>query len=97
MKNIDTLDIQLAVKPSVKDLIKSKLRCDNDTRYGIGGEYKGHHTIQPYGFEYICRGEYLLVTVEHKAMTGIETSSELQEKVIQMVVDYFHISKNSYY
>lgn len=92
MKNIDTLDIQLAVKPSVKDLIKSKLRCDNDTRYGIGGEYKGHHTIQPYGFEYICRGEYLLVTVEHKAMTGIETSSELQEKVIQMVVDYFHIS-----
>lgn len=92
MKNIDTLDVQLCVKPSVKDLIKSKLRCDNDTRYGIGGEYKGHHTTQPYGFEYICRGEYLLVTVEHKAMTGIETSSELQEKVIQMVVDYFHIS-----
>ncbi len=92
MKNIDTLDIQLAVKSSVKDLIKSRLTPNDNTRYGEGGTYFGHHISEPYSFQYICRGEYLLVTVEHKAMEGIETSNELQEKVIQMLIDYFHIS-----
>lgn len=92
MKNIDTLDVQLCVKSSVKDLIKSKLYPDDNTRYGVGGTYFGHHISEPYSFQYICRGCYLIVTIEHEAMTGIDTSLELQEKVIQMLVDYFHIS-----
>lgn len=94
MKNIDTLDVQLCVKPSVKNLIKSRLFPDDNTRYGVGGTYFGHHISEPYSFQYICRGYYLIVTVEHKAMGGIETAEELQDKVIQMVVDYFHISQD---
>lgn len=92
MKNIDTLDVQFCVKPSVKELIKCRLFPDDNTRYGVGGTYFGHHVSEPYSFQYICRGYYLIVTVEHKAMEGIETAEELQDKVIQMVVDYFHIS-----
>lgn len=92
MKNIDTLDVQLCVKPSAKDLIKSRLTPNDDTRYGVGGCYYGHHFTQPVGFVYICRGCYLIIELSHEFMVGIETSSELQEKVIQMLVDYFHIS-----
>lgn len=94
MKNIDTLDVQLCVKPSVKNLIKCKLHHDDTTRYGVGGIYFGHHIRKPYSFQYIPRGYYLIVTVEHKAMEGIETAKELQNKIIQMVVDYFHINQN---
>lgn len=94
MKNIDTLDVQFCVKPSVKELIKCRLFPDDNTRYGVGGTYFGHHVSEPYSFQYICRGYYLIVTVEHKAMEGIETAEELQDKVIQMVVDYFHISQD---
>ncbi len=94
MKNIDTLDVQLCVKSSVADKIKSKLYPDDNTRYGVGGMYRCNHISEPYSFKYICRGYYLLVTVEHKAMVGIETAKELQDKVIQMVVDYFHISRD---
>lgn len=92
MKQIDTVDVQLCINPSVADLIKNKLYCNDTTRYGIGGVYYGHHITQPVGFEYICRGYYLIVKVEHEFMVGIETAQELQEKVIQLVVDYFHIS-----
>lgn len=94
MKQIDTLDVQLCINPSVAVLIKNKLYCNDTTRYGIGGVYYGHHIIQPVGFEYICRGYYLIVKLSHEFMVGIETSSELQEKVIQLVVDYFHISRD---
>lgn len=94
MKQIDTLDIQLCINSSVTKLIKNKLYYNDTTRYGIGGAYYGSHVSQPVGFEYICRGYYLIVKLSHEFMAGIETSAELQEKVINMVVDYFKISRD---
>ncbi len=94
MKSIDTTDVQLPIKSSATEKIKAKLTRDDTTRYGVGGMYKGHHNSQPYGFQYICRGCYLLVEIEHKAMIGIETAEELQEQVLSMVTDYFNISRD---
>lgn len=94
MKEIDTLDVQLCINPSVTKLIKHKLTCNDTTKYGVGGVYYGHHITQSVGFEYICRGYYLIVKLSHEFMIGIETSAELQEKVINMVIDFFKISRD---
>lgn len=87
-KHIDTTDVQLSLKPSVKDLIKSKL-YPSSTEAGV---YKLSPSYLPVAFKYRCRGYYLIVKLSHEFMVGVETAEELQDKVIQVVTDFFHIS-----
>lgn len=86
-KHIDTLDVQLSMKPRVKDIIKDKLEPSNEK-----GVYTLSPAYLPAAFRYQCRGYYLLVKLSHQFMIGIETVEELQEKVFQLVTDFFHIS-----
>ena len=87
-KHIDTLDVQLALRPSAKKLIKSKL-YPSSTEAGV---YELSPEYLPVAFKYRCRGYYLIVKLSHKFMVGIETAKKLQEKVIPVVIDFFHIS-----
>lgn len=87
-KYVDTLDVQLSMHPRVKDLIKSKLYPSSDEE----GVYKLSPAHLPVAFRYQCRGYYLIVKLSHQFMVGIETSDELQEKVIQLVTNFFNIS-----
>ena len=87
-RHIDTVDVQLSLHGGVKDLIKSKL-SPSSTEAGV---YKVSPEYLPVAFRYRCRGYYLIVKLSHEFMVGIETSEELQEKVIQLVIDFFHIS-----
>ncbi len=87
-KHIDTVDVQLALRPSAKDLIKSKLH-PSSTEAGV---YKLSPAYLPVAFKYRCRGYYLIVKLSHEFMVGVETAEELQDKVIQVVIDFFHIS-----
>lgn len=87
-KYIDTLDVQLSLKPRVKDLIKDKLYPSSDEK----GVYKLSPAYLPVAFRYQCRGYYLIVKLQHQFMIDIETVEELQEKVLQLVTDFFHIS-----
>lgn len=87
-RHIDTLDVQLSLKPIVKDFIKDKLYPSSDET----GVYKLSPVYLPVGFRYQCRGYYLIVKLSHQFMVGIETVEELQEKVLQLVTDFFHIT-----
>lgn len=87
-KHIDTLDVQLSLHGGVKKLIKSKL-YPSSTEAGV---YELSPSYLPVAFKYRCRGYYLIVKLSHEFMVGIETSEELQDKVIQVVIDFFHIS-----
>lgn len=94
MKHLDTLDIEIAVKPEVKEKIKSKLAPINDTGYGIGGAYIGEHPSGLYSFFYICMCFILIVKVKHQAMVGIDSAEVLQEQLINMITEYFEISRD---
>lgn len=94
MKHLDTLDIEIAVKSEVKDKIKSKLTVDDGTKYGIGGAYIGKHPSGLYSFFYICMGFILIVKVKHQAMIGINSAEILQEQLLDMITEYFEISRN---
>lgn len=87
-KHIDTLDVQLSLHGGVKELIKSKL-SPSSTEAGV---YELSPAYLPVAFKYRCRGYYLIVKLSHEFMVGIETAEELQEKVIPVVIDFFHIS-----
>ena len=87
-RHIDTLDVQLALDPRVNDLIKDKLKPSSDE----AGVYKLSPAYLPAAFRYQCRGYYLIVKLSHQFMVGIETVEELQEKVLQLVTDFFHIN-----
>ena len=87
-KHIDTLDVQLALHTGVKDIIKGKLYPSSDEE----GVYELSPAYLPVAFRYQCRGYYLIVKLSHQFMVGIETPEELQEKVIQLVTDFFGIS-----
>lgn len=87
-KHIDTLDVQLSLRGEVRENIKSKLSLSPTEE----GAYEGSPAYLPYSFFYRCRGFYLIVTVEHEAMIGIETVEKLQEEVIKVVTDFFHIT-----
>lgn len=94
MKHLDTLDTQFAVKADAKDKIKSKLVPDNDTEYGVGGAYIGEHPSGLYSFFYICMCYVLIIKVKHQAMIGIDSAEVLQEQLINMITEYFEISRN---
>ncbi len=87
-RHIDTVDVQLSLHGGVKDLIKSKL-SPSSTEAGV---YKLSPVYLPVAFKYKCRGYYLIVKLSHEFMVGVETAEELQEKVIRVVIDFFHIS-----
>lgn len=87
-RHIDTLDVQLALDPRVNDLIKDKLQLSSNET----GVYKLSPAYLPAAFRYQCRGYYLIVKLSHQFMIGIETVEELQEKVLQLVTDFFHIT-----
>lgn len=87
-KHIDTLDVQLSLKGDVKKLIKRKLypSSDEERVYELSPAYLS------VAFKYRCRGYYLIVKLSHEFMIGVETAEELQDKVMQVVIDFFHIS-----
>ena len=87
-KYVDTLDVQLSMRPRAKEAIKSKLYASSDEE----GVYKLSPAHLPVAFRYQCRGYYLIVKLSHQFMIGIETAEELQEKVIQLVTNFFYIS-----
>jgi hypothetical protein len=92
MKHTDTLDIQFAIKTTVKDNIKSKLVPNSDEEYGV--IYEGKHPSELYSFFYICNYYVLIVKVKHKAMAGIESAKILQEQIIKMITEYFNICRD---
>ena len=94
MKHLDTLDIEIAVKPEVKEKIKSKLTTVNDTVYGVGGACIGEHPSGLYSFFYICMCYILIVKVKHIAMVGINSAEVLQEQLINMITEYFEINRD---
>lgn len=98
MKNIDTLEIQLVIQGNrdfIDNKIKRRLFPNDCTRYGKYGFYQNTHPFLGYSFKYIQRGWYLIVTVEHSEMIGVETAEELQEKVIYVVTNYFDIPRSA--
>lgn len=94
MKHIDTLDMQLSINPKCKKLIKSNLRNHDTSKYGKGGAFKKKHPKYPITFFYICRGCYLIVKLSHEFMVGIESADALIEKVIEITIEYFGISRD---
>ncbi len=84
----DTVDIQLSLKSDVVETVKSKLYSSSDE----AGIYILSPSYLPVAFRYQCRGYYLIVKLSHEFTAGIETAEELKEKVIQLVIDFFHIS-----
>lgn len=94
MKHVDTLAIQLVLKVSKNTLLKMKQRLTLKETSKYEKFYVGKHPSSLYSFLYICRGCYLIVTVEHDAIKDIESAEVLQEQVIQMIIHYFKISRD---
>lgn len=89
-KHIDTLDVQLSIRPSKKETIKHKM-FPSLSEEGI---YELSLPNLHLGFRYECRGYYLLVKLSHQFMVGIEDSKELENKVLETVTNFFNINLN---